>query len=195
MMRVGVAVCCVVVIVASLLLAGCGKDTGEEYRTEWKTIMDGFFKKLNVDDEKAQKLSEEGDVGGVIQLVNERINGIDDTLTLMMELKPTREYQRLQILTEYFMIMLIDQLEAQNDLNKAGVSGEPTEDLVTKVQNTQGRVAFVGQELSVEQLSVGIVLEDTPTEAPEDSAEPGNGQPTAPAPGDQPDSGVTTPEE
>lgn len=194
-MRVGVAVCCLVAIVASLLLAGCGEDPGEEYRTEWKTIMDGFFKELNADDEKAQKLSDEGDVGGVIQLVNERIKGIEDKLDLIMELKPTREYQRLQILTEYFMITLIDQLNAQNDLNKASVSGEPTEDLTTKVQNTQSRVAFVGQELSVEQLNVGIVLEETPKEAPKDSAEPVNGQTTAPAPEDQPDSSVTLPEE
>ena len=180
-----IATACAIAVIAAFLVAGCGTSQEEVYRTEWKDMMQEFFKKLDADDKKAEKLSSENDIAGVVKLVNERIKGIESTLDKLMELKPTPELQRLQILTEYFMITLIDQLEAQNELNKAGISGQPTGDLSTKVQYTQNRMAAAGQELSVEQLSVGIVIDVPTVERPEDSAPPGEDQSKTP-PGSQP---------
>jgi len=185
------AVTCAVALIAGFLMAGCGVNQEEAYRTEWKDTMEVFFKQLDADDKKAEKLSSEKDISGVIKLVNERIKGVETTLDEVMALEPPPSYQRLQILTEYFTIALIDQLEAQNEFNKANVSGQPTGDLSTKVQYTQNRVAAVGQELTVEQLSVGIVLDVPDAEPPEDSAPPEeetespSGSQPAPAPAEE----------
>ena len=175
-----IAVLCAVALLATFLIAGCGVDQEEAYRTKWKDTMEGFFKKLDADDKKAEQLSSENDVAGVIKLVNERIKGVENTLTQVMELDPPLKYQRLQILTQYFMIALIDQLEVQNELNKATISGQPTGDLSTKVQYTQDRVAAAGHELNVEQFSVGIVLDVAEVEQPEDSVPPEGGTETPP---------------
>lgn len=179
---------CLVLVVAALAVVGCGEPSEEQkaetYRKEWKDIMDGFFKKLNEDDKEAEELSNQGDTAGVIKLVNERIRGIEETIDELMALDPPAELQRLQIVTLYFMLTLIDQLEAQNELNKAMVSGQPTTDLQTKVENMARRVGSIGNELSVEQVSAGIVLEEIPqpdTTMPE-SSQPESTQPESTQP-------------
>jgi hypothetical protein len=171
----------ILALIVSISTCGCVEKTDaqreEEYRVEWKEMMSSFFKRLDEDDQKAADLSEEGDIGGVINLVTERIKHIDSSLADFMRLNPPPDYVRLQVITEYFMLSLIDQLEAQNEFNKASVSGEPTADLETKVQSTQARVGAVGQQLTVSQLEAGIILEEAPVE---DQVNPGLPEEVAP---------------
>lgn len=181
--RTAIAIICAVALMAGFLMAGCGTSQEEAYRTEWKDTMEGFFKKLDADDKKAEKLSAENDIGGVIQLVNQRIEAIETALEEMLQMNPPAKYKRLHVQTMYFMLALIDQLEAQNELNKAVVSGQPTEDLSKKVEIMNLKLNAVGQELSVEQLSVGIVIDVPELERSGDTAPSEGGQSSSPAGG------------
>lgn len=163
------AVAVLAMVLLLVIPTGCGtpstSEREETYRTQYKETMEDFFKRIEQDDKKAEELSKKGDNAGVMQLVNKRLENMSETMLALSKLTPTTKYLKLHAITLYFVNCLIEQLEAQNELNKASVSGESTTDLQARVQNAMGKVTQVGRELSVEQLSVGIVLEGVQTES------------------------------
>jgi hypothetical protein len=159
---VAVAAVCSAALVLGVLFVGCGsssQQSAEQYRNQWKSIMETFYTKLQADDKKAEQLASQKNNAAIIQLVNGRVNGVEATMGQILALKPPAQYRKLDAITLYFMVALMDQLQAQNDLNKATVSGQPTTDLVTKVDNLSKGVQAVSQELSIEQLTQGITLQ------------------------------------
>lgn len=158
-------------VAAGALAAGCGSSSQSEdgYKAEWKKTMDQFYKKLTADDREAQKLAGEKNTIGVVKLVNQRVNSIDDTITTVLTMKPPKSLQRLQVLTLAFMQALVDQLKATNELNEANISGQPTADLNQKVQNLSAKMLSINQDLTLEQIKDGIVLEITSGKPPSSS--------------------------
>ena len=167
-----VFILCLVTLVVMITAVGCGGSSTDSYKAQWKTTMTDFYNKLNADDAKAQQLSNKNDQAGVIAFVNQRIAGINTTIEQVMKFNTPASINRLQIETLYFLLALTDQLEAQNEFNKATVSGQPTTDLKTKVENAQRRVLAIGQELSVEQVSQNITLNLKSSSAPQPSSSP-----------------------
>jgi|GEM_PF-1433412 len=185
------ALVCCLALTGGLLLAGCGGNSTERYRAEWKKIVEKFISTIKVDDAQAQKLVESKDYSGVIKLVKDRIEAIEDTMGTVLALNPPKSLQKIHVLTLYFMVSLTNQLTVQNELNKANLSGETTTDLEAKVKNLSQRAAAANQELAIEQLSQGIVIEEkgSKKQKPESATPPAPPAPPAPPSAPAPSSG------
>jgi len=127
---VGVAVGLIFVV----LLTGCGNSVAQqekEYKEQWTQVVNKFESRVTSDDKKANDLVGKNDIVGLRTLVASRLANVNDVMAQVFKLDPPKEYQRVQITTLYYLMALEDQLKAQNDVNDAVLSGNPTTDLKT----------------------------------------------------------------
>ena len=146
---VGVAVGLIFVV----LLTGCGNSVAQqekEYKEQWTQVVNKFESRVTSDDKKANDLVGKNDIVGLRTLVASRLANVNDVMAQVFKLDPPKEYQRVQITTLYYLMALEDQLKAQNDVNDAVLSGNPTTDLKTILDGYTKRTQLAGQELGLE---------------------------------------------
>ena len=137
--------------------------------------MSKFEKRVTSDDKKANDLVGKNDIVGLRNLINERLAGVKGILTQMLKLNPPEKYQRVQITTLYYLMALEDQLKAQNDVNDALISGNPTNDLKTISDDYTKRSKQSGGELSLELKMAQIAI---PPEEAQSSSTPKSTKPS-----------------
>ena len=151
-------------LAAALLIAGCD-ESGEvakkqqQFKTQWLDIMEVFQGRVNSDDSKADKLVQKNDLAGLIELIKLRISNVDSVLGKVLPLYPPDNLRKLQVTTLYYLQSLMDQLVAQNNLNEAVLSGNPTADLQTIAGNAAAKTKALGRELGIEMQKVGVKLQ------------------------------------
>ncbi|MBN1288495.1 MAG: hypothetical protein JXA49_02530 [Actinobacteria bacterium] len=151
-------------------LCGCAESTERrqaEYKSRWKEVMNEFEDRVAVDDEKAQKMIDDNETAGVIRLLGERIKNVWQVYDEIVVLYPPDDLRRLHALTLYYMTTVVDQLEAQNDLNEAIISGKPTEDLKTIADEAAQKSAFVIGQLALEIEKADIRLKSMEKPGPQ----------------------------
>lgn len=179
--RVGVVAVVMVLLgglAVTMLAAGCGESLSskeQQYKDQYVKIMDAFQSRVSTDDQKANQLVAANDIGGLITLVKARIANVDQVEGELLQLYPPSELRKVQATTLYYMTALRDRLEAQNRLNEAALTGQPTTDLKAIVDGYGQKTQFVGQELLAELEKQGIKLKGaTPnTSAPQSSPSSG----------------------
>lgn len=154
----------VFVLICSLLFmaCGCGESPDKkqkEYKSEWTRVMDDFEARVEKDDKKAQKMIEDGDTAGVIKLLEQRIDNVWDVYGGIVVLYPPDDLRNLHALTLYDLTCIVAQLQAQNALNEAILSGKPTEDLKTIADQAAQKTQYITTELALEVERQGIKLE------------------------------------
>ena len=147
----------------ALALTGCdkageAKKKQQEYRTEWQEIMGKFQARVNADDQKANALVKKNDISGLIGLIKGREANADLVMGQILELNPSNDLRKLHATTLFYLTSLKDQLEAQNRLNEAGLSGAPTGDLSAVAEISAAKTQEVGREIGVEIQKLGIKL-------------------------------------
>lgn len=160
---VGWAVACAVALTLLMQLLGCGgsdiESKQKSYSADWKTIMTAFQVRVTEDDKKASELVEKNDISGLIKLIDERIANVNEVIKEILGLYPPDDLQDLHATTLYYLTSLRDQLNAQNDLNEAVLSGKPTQDLQTISENAAAKTQLVAGELGVEIQKAGIEVD------------------------------------
>ncbi len=160
----GWSIGCAIVMLLMLQLTGCGgsdiESKQKSYQADWKRIMTAFDARVTEDDKKASELVEMNDISGLIKLINERIVNVNEVIAEILGLHPPDDLQDLHSTTLYYLTSLRDQLEAQNDLNEAVLSGKPTQDLKTISDNAAARTQVLAGELGVEIQKAGIGLDE-----------------------------------
>lgn len=147
------AALCIVALVSVAILAGCG-DSREakqkEYREEYVRIIDDFEDQVAKDDQKAEELVEQDDLGGLIRLNETRLEFIDEVFGEILDLYPPEELRKVHALTLFYLVAVRDQVEAQSDYYEALLSGKPSEDLKSITENSAGIVRLAGASLALE---------------------------------------------
>ena len=157
--------------------SGCGSGSGEssvgEYKKQWTEIMDSFQDRVLTDDKKASELINKNDIAGVIKLVNQRILNVDEVTKKILVLRPPQYLWKVHAVTLYYLASLRDQLNYQNDLNDAVLTGRPTQDLKTIADQAALKTRAVGAELGIEIQKVDLKLKtggQQPQQPPKQSA-------------------------
>lgn len=157
--------------------SGCGSGSGEssagEYKKQWTEIMDSFQDRVLTDDKKASELINKNDIAGVIKLVNQRILNVDEVTKKILALRPPKDFWKVHAVTLYYLASLRDQLNYQNDLNDAVLTGRPTQDLKTIADQAALKTRAVGAELGIEIQKVDLKLKtggQQPQQPPKQSA-------------------------
>jgi len=161
----GIAVLLIVAVLVFTVI-GCGNSTVQkenEYKDQWTEIMDKFESQVTSDDAKANAFVEKNDIAGLYDLINKREAYVKTVLRQILELFPPEKYQNVHILTLFYLYSLEGRLKAQNDLNKALLSGHPTTDLTKISDEYIVRTQQIGTELGIEITKAGLNLK---TEVP-----------------------------
>lgn len=155
-----------VIVLLSLQLIGCGGTQARQkrYKADWGKTMGAFEAQVKGDDAKANDFVKKNDLPGLIALVNQRIKSLEDTSAKILVLSPPQDLWKLQAVTLYYLVSLIDQLKSQNDLNEAALSGKPTTDLKSIADTAKQKTQAVGAELGIELQKNGIRLQAGKTE-------------------------------
>jgi hypothetical protein len=125
------------------------------------------------DDKKASELINKNDIAGVIKLVNQRILNVDEVTKKILALRPPEDFWKVHAVTLYYLASLRDQLNYQNDLNDAVLTGRPTQDLKTIADQAALKTRAVGAELGIEIQKVDLKLKtggQQPQQPPKQSA-------------------------
>lgn len=165
----------VLLLVGLLLSAGCQSEQQAkqaQFKEQWTKIMDQFQVQVVKDDQKAQTLANNNDLSSLIKLTKQRIQGIDDVLEEILALYPPPELRKLQGLTVYYLVSLVDRLQAQSDLAVAVFGGKPNQDLQNELNQLVSRNNTVGSELAVELAKDGITLKNQGQQPPSPSTTP-----------------------
>ena len=175
----GLTTACLILVLALgvLIAAGCQSEQQakqKQYKEQWTKIMDQFQARVAKDDKTAQDLLAKNDLPSLIKLLKQRVASTDTTLGEILALFPPPELRKLQGTTAYYLVSLIDRLQAQSDLSVAVLSNTSTKDLQDKLNNLGARNQTIGNELAVELAKDGITLHtpaqevpgSTPTSAP-----------------------------
>ena len=136
------------------------QEKQEEYSTEWSEIFSGFQKRVASDDRKAEELVKKNDISGLISLVNGRLVNVDQVYQKVLDLYPGKEMWKLHSTSLYYLTSLKEQLEYQNDVNEAVLSGKPVQDLTQIASDQAAKTKQVGAELGAEVQKLGIKLEN-----------------------------------
>ncbi|MCG2796729.1 MAG: hypothetical protein L6427_12885 [Actinomycetia bacterium] len=163
----------VLAVTAAAVLAvacpGCGgggkAGNEKEYKARWTDIMDTFDQRVVKDDKRAEEFVAKNDISGLINLVNRRVDDIDEVFGQVLELYPPEDLRKLHAVTLYYLINMRDQLVAQNILNEAALSGKPTEDLKKIADDEAARTQMTARELGIELQRKGIMLKSVKEEA------------------------------
>lgn len=157
------------VSVASLafgvLSSGCGSgnqpSSAREYKKQWTEIMNAFQTRVLADDKKTTALIDKDDVAGVIRLVNQCIASVDEVTGKLLVLRPPEDLWKVHAVTLYYLAILKDQFENQNDFYNAVLTGLPTNDLKTISDQAAYKTRVIGAELVVEIQRVDLKLKST----------------------------------
>ena len=158
------------------LVVGCGNPTAQmeaNYRKQWTTIMNKFESRGASDDLKANSLAKKNDIAGLYRFINERTDYVISVLTQVLKLDTPDKYRNVQVLTLFYLLTLEQRLKAQNDVNNAVLSGNPTGDLKKIADAYVSRSQEIGNELGVAINAVGLTLGNKPqpnSSAPKSSA-------------------------
>ena len=184
--RLSVVAASVMVLLAVVLLyAGCQSEQQAkqaQFKQQWTQIMDKFQTRVAADDKTATGFVNKNDIPALIKLTKQRIASTDAVLGQVLALYPPDDLRKLQALTSYYLVTLIDRLQAQEDYSVAVLSGKPTTDLQNNVNQQAQRNNTIAGELSVELAKDGITL-ITPSQAPQGtspSSSPTSSPSTAP---------------
>ncbi|MBN2167893.1 MAG: hypothetical protein JW738_01505 [Actinobacteria bacterium] len=162
----------VLTLISVLLLSvcGCAESTErkqKEYRSQWQETMNDFEDRVAADDEKAQKMIDDNDTAGVIRLLDQRVKNVWNVYDEIVVLYPPTDLRKLHALTLYYLTCVVDQLEAQNDLNEAIISGKPTADLKAIADEAAQKSAFVIGQLALEVEKADIKLKSMEKPGPQ----------------------------
>ncbi len=147
------------VVLAVLLGIQTRSKVTRGYERKWRTIMVEFENRVERDDKKAEEYSNKKDLTSLLRLARARTKYFEEVLGRLLELTPPEQYRKLHVLTLHYIFTLIDQLNAQRDLNEAFLEGKPTEDLGKIAENAKARAQQGMVELSVEIQKAGVTLE------------------------------------
>lgn len=165
--RLAVTAATVALLLAGVLLyAGCQSEQQakqQQFKEQWTKIMDQFQAQVATDDKKATDLVNKNDIPALIKLTKERVASTQAVLGKILALYPPTELRKLQALTSYYLVTLIDRLQAQADYSLAVLGNKPTTDLQNNLNQLAGRNNTIGSELSVELAKDGITLK-TPSQ-------------------------------
>lgn len=168
--RLTVTAASVLLLLAGVLFyAGCQSEQQakqKQFKEQWTKIMDQFQARVAKDDKKATDLVNKNDITALIKLTKQRVASTDTVLGEILALYPPAELRKLQGLTAYYLISLIDRLQAQADYSLAVLGNKPTTDLQNNVNQLAARNNVIGSELGVELAKDGITLK-TPAQAPQ----------------------------
>ncbi len=148
----------VVVLGVLYVLSLRGGET-KGYEKRWRTVMVEFQNRVEKDDKSAERYSENKDMTSLLRLANNRIEYFRDVIGRLLELTPPERYRKLHVLTAHYIFTLIDQLEAQKELNEALLEGKPTEDLSKIAESAKARAQQGLQELLIEMQKAGVTIE------------------------------------
>lgn len=171
-----------------LVFAGCESEQqakAKEFQAKWTKIIQAFQAQVVKDDQKGQALINKNDLAGVISLVKARVASVDNTLSELLALYPPDSLRKLQGLSIYYLITLEDRLRAQNAVYEALLSGTPTQDLQTVMNQAITRSEIIARELAIELQKDGINIKapsttpQAPSSAP--SSSPASTPSTSPA--------------
>lgn len=179
--RVDWVVCVEIVVTMAVLMlgasaiGGCGqslKDRQEDYRSEYVEIVNAFQAEVAKEDAKAQELVEGNNLAGLIKLNVVRIENISRTFDDISALSAPGELRRVHAYTLYYLMALVDQMEAQTAFAEAVLSGKPSGDLQQITESAALRAQQLGGELALELQKANIEIEAAPEEPiqPETSA-------------------------
>lgn len=168
--RKGLYAGCVVVLTllltCAVLLPGCGQSTADkqkEYRAEYKEIINAFQTRVTKDEAKAKQLLESNDATGLIKLNNQRLAGINTTFGKLLVLYPPDDLRRVHAETLYYLVAVMDQLQAQNAYFEAVLAGKPSGDLETIAGSATTKAQSVGGELGLDLQKANITIKSTPS--------------------------------
>ena len=151
------------------LTAGCGGDSAAEkqkaYRAEWLETMKAFEARVSSDDKKASELAAKNDISGLMKLVRLRSAHMDEVIGEVLALYPPDELRVLQAVTLYYLVSLKKQLEDQNLLNDAILSGRPAGDLKSISDASAMKTQALGRELGIELQRAGMQLDGGSTDS------------------------------
>jgi len=162
-----------------LIFAGCESEQQakeKEFQANWTKIVEAFQAQVAKDDQKGQALVNKNDLAGVIRLVKARIASVDNTLSELLALYPPDSLRKLQGLSVYYLITLEDRLRAQNAVYEALLSGTPTQDLQTVLNQAVTRSEIIARELTIELQKDGIKLK-APSTTPQAPPPPPSSSP------------------
>jgi hypothetical protein len=166
-------------LTAAVLVTGCDSESQDiqskqkQYKAGWLDVMEGFQARVNADDSKASQLVQKNDLPGLIDLIKRRTSNVDSVLGKVLPLYPPDEFRKLQATTLYYLVSLKDQFDAQNRLNEAILSGNPTTDLKTVATDAAAKTQALGRELGIEMQQLGLkfkVLRQNSGQTPGQSA-------------------------
>ncbi len=160
-----------------LLLTGCEKsiaDKQKEYSAKYRQIIDAFQAQVAKDDAKANQFIQSNDLPGLIKLNNQRLASIKDTFGKLLLLYPPDDLRRVHGETLYYLVAVIDQVQAQNAYAEAVLTGKPSGDLESIAGTTTTKAQSIGRDLGLDLEKANITIKGTPSKP--------QGQPqTAPA--------------
>lgn len=160
----------IILSLASVFVCGCAESREQkqkDYRVQWQDSMNAFEERVAADDEKAQKLIEENDTAGVIKLIEERVENVWDVYDEIVVLDPPDDLRRLHALTLYYLTTVVEQLEAQNALNEAVLSGKPVTDLKTIAEEAVQMSAYIIGQLALEVEKTDVKLKSMEDQRPD----------------------------
>jgi len=181
---VGCVVVLMLLLACAVLLPGCGQSTADkqkEYPAQYKEIVNAFQTKVAKDDAKASQLGQNNDLTGLIKLNNQRLAGVNATFDKLLLLFPPSDLRRVHGETLYYLITVMDQIQAQNAYAEAVLAGKPSGDLQNIAGSATTKAQTVGGELALDLQKANITIKSAPAnpqgqpQSPPSSTNPGGG--------------------
>ncbi len=149
-------------LAAGILTSGCGGSSQEaehdSYVSSYVKTMDEFQARASRDDKEFASLAQKNDLSGLINLDKKRITDIQDVYGQIMKLRPSADLQKVHAITLYYLVSVVDQLQAQNNYWEAVLSSKPSTDLKTIAESATTKVQALAAELGVELQKANIKL-------------------------------------
>jgi len=168
-MSSGVRLTVVTILAVSIFLlglgalsSGCGGSSeqalADQYKKQWTDIMNAFQTRVLADDKKTTALINENDAAGAIKLVNQRIANIDEVTGKILALRPPKDLRKVHAITLYYLSSLKDQFKDTNEFYNAVLTGLPSKDLKTIMDQAAYKTRAIGAELGVELQKLDMEL-------------------------------------
>lgn len=137
-------------LTAGFLVGGCGMR--DQYKSEWVNTMSEFESQVSKDDTKANDLTRQNDISGLIDLLTQRSKFVDQTYDRIVVLRPSTPDQKdLHAATLFYLTSVKDQLKTNKDYYEALREGKPTNDLKTIAEDaakqTQSMRVILGLDM------------------------------------------------